>query len=577
MITERFVKIVIFFLLLIIAAHGNLNANTNWEEPENCGILNSATDEFAPSAIGEYLYFNSTRENYSYFYRTLLKDGQLREPEKIRNSINVPKNNQSYLAPAGDENYFSTFAMHGGRPYLNIFSIFNFGRSNEEFRPVENLSGPSFYSHPAVSPDGSLMIFSSNRESRTGTTDLWMSARDASGLWNAPVNIEELNSAGNEITPYLHSNDTLFFATDGYEGQGDYDIFFTYRSSGKWQRPRPLFELNTPFAESDFIISDGTAFFASDRPGGKGGLDLYMAKPAQQQTIETTARPGVTINSQALDITVEKKTSILKFPALEKITNLKMEQGLAEIILEFLKIAINEPRIKVRDENGIEYTTFEDFIEKNTQGDLIIDYSAISKPGFIELELEEYSSRPPVLDIQLGMINEEALIKWQLKAVFDGEELVLAEKPGNENKNILFEIDDFTSGELYENPSLEIIFSSKIAGGNGPSDTIGITVNKQTTRADYSEEFGGVNYESYIIPVFTKFEIDEYKPFLDELISGKRPSEIIIIGNGFPDESDVYTRIVGYFQSKGLPNINTEKKGEHINGTLPFVKILILR
>ena len=85
-----------------------------------------------------------------------------------------------------------------------------------------------------------------------------------------------LNSAENEITPFLAGDDTLYFASNGFGGKGGYDVYVTIKVSGEWQPPVPVESINTSYNESDFVVLPGAAaVFASDRPGGKGGLDLY--------------------------------------------------------------------------------------------------------------------------------------------------------------------------------------------------------------------------------------------------------------------------------------------------------------
>ena len=83
-------------------------------------------------------------------------------------------------------------------------------------------------SQPAVSKDGKYLIFTSNRPGGQGGKDLWKS-ENKGGVWSKPVNMgKAINTAGAEISPFLHENQTtLFFASNGHLGFGGYDLFQT--------------------------------------------------------------------------------------------------------------------------------------------------------------------------------------------------------------------------------------------------------------------------------------------------------------------------------------------------------------
>ena len=98
---------------------------------------------------------------------------------------------------------------------------------------VNELSGASNDLTPAVGHDGLEIIIASNRQGTIGAQDLWVSTRNAVGdPWLAPVNVGPvLNSTFNDNFPSLSSDrETLFFSSDRPGGSGGADIYIATRS-----------------------------------------------------------------------------------------------------------------------------------------------------------------------------------------------------------------------------------------------------------------------------------------------------------------------------------------------------------
>lgn len=78
-------------------------------------------------------------------------------------------------------------------------------------------------------------------------------------------------------------NDLLVFASDREGGYGGYDLYYSVRSGNTWSTPVNLGEkINTqyneyrPYLPNLYFDDCNVMVFSSDRPGGKGGYDLYM-------------------------------------------------------------------------------------------------------------------------------------------------------------------------------------------------------------------------------------------------------------------------------------------------------------
>ena len=141
------------------------------------------------------------------------------------------------------------------------------------------------YAFPNLGFDGSALYFSSNRPGGLGGFDLYVSYFQE-GKWSKPENLgPEVNTAGNEITPFF-DGDQLYFASDFHFGLGGYDNFSATVNNGVWSQPQNLGKgINSP--SDDYYLSPdlegNTLYFSSNRLGGRGSDDIYIAYPLQQE------------------------------------------------------------------------------------------------------------------------------------------------------------------------------------------------------------------------------------------------------------------------------------------------------
>lgn len=173
--------------------------------------------------------------------------------------------------------YDSKFDMDkGGQTY--------FWTGLEDLGP--NINTPDGWeSQPTLSADGRTLYFATVRPNTDGT-DIFHSTRDDKGAWSPARPLAGINTMGDEKAPFMHTDSrTLYFAArptaegEGHRGGGGYDIFFSrMNDDGSWGTPRNIgHPINTDQDEHGLIVSaDGrTAYFASGRFKGAGGLDIY--------------------------------------------------------------------------------------------------------------------------------------------------------------------------------------------------------------------------------------------------------------------------------------------------------------
>lgn len=135
---------------------------------------------------------------------------------------------------------------------------------------------------PALAPDETALYFVSDRPGGYGGKDIWVS-HFKEGYWQVPENLGPgINTDKDEGTPVIAADaKTLYFSSRGHSGFGGFDMFVSRLQEGKWQKAMNLgTPVNSNYDElsGTVLLSGDTMYFASNRPGGYGGLDIYTTE-----------------------------------------------------------------------------------------------------------------------------------------------------------------------------------------------------------------------------------------------------------------------------------------------------------
>jgi len=125
----------------------------------------------------------------------------------------------------------------------------------------------SFFT-PALTPDGGRIYFSSDMPGGSGGMDLYYCDR-RNNDWDQPVNLGPvINTPKNESFPFAGNYGKLYFASEGHEGFGGKDLFYTQEINGEWIAPVHLDSaINSP-ADDFGLVTDSTfekGYFSSNR------------------------------------------------------------------------------------------------------------------------------------------------------------------------------------------------------------------------------------------------------------------------------------------------------------------------
>lgn len=148
--------------------------------------------------------------------------------------------------------------------------------------------------HPFLSPDGTMLFFSSNMPGGNGGYDLYVSMLE-NGAWSEPVNLgSDVNTRRNEIYPVYHGNGRLYFSSNEHPGVGGYDIFFTVNVDGRWIAPVHLpVPYNSQRNDACFIALDTSytrGYITSNRDRARTN-SIYEFKVNIPGTLFSDCRP----------------------------------------------------------------------------------------------------------------------------------------------------------------------------------------------------------------------------------------------------------------------------------------------
>ena len=220
------------------------------------------------------------------FYQAVidLQTFSLKQKEPLRKTVNSYfQEGPGGVDAKGEKFYFTQSAKRldkGNNVLLKLYAI-NLNKIEmqtvaEEIKVVPQASSAM---HPSVSSDGKQLYFASDMPGGYGGMDLYRAVWREGQFQDVENLGPDINTTADEVFPFIHYKDILFYATNATGGQGKLDVMMAHnRIEKRWESF--LLKQNINTGKDDFCFGidpdQNWAWFSSNRKGGKGEDDLYL-------------------------------------------------------------------------------------------------------------------------------------------------------------------------------------------------------------------------------------------------------------------------------------------------------------
>ena len=273
-------------------------------------IFNSRRAEYSPMLYGDsydQLYFTSTRNEAmgdeisgitgtkagDLFYSEKDDKGKWSKPEAVNGGINTNYDEGTCcFSPDGREMYLTQCATNPSYPrYAQIVKSDRSDAAWSKATPITlTADSLSSFAHPAISPNGEWLYFTSDMPGGKGGLDIWRVRITPSGFGGVENLGEPINTAGDDEFPTFRPNGDLYFSSNGHSGLGGLDIFIAkVGKDRRYHLSHPGYPLNSQGDDFGMTFEGpyNRGFFSSNRGDGRGWDHIYsFENPEITQTVK---------------------------------------------------------------------------------------------------------------------------------------------------------------------------------------------------------------------------------------------------------------------------------------------------
>lgn len=273
-------------------------------------VFNSRRADYCPVLFGDefdQLYFTSTRNEAQgdelsgitgtkpgdIFYSQKDDKGKWSKPEDVSGGVNTAYDEGACcFSVDGREMYLTQCVTDPSYP--RYAQIVKSNRSDAAWSKATGvkLTGDtlSSYAHPAISPDGEWLYFTSDMPGGKGGLDIWRVRITPAGYGGVENLGEPINTPGDEAFPTFRPNGDLYFSSNGHPGLGGLDIFIAkVGKDGRYHLSHPGYPLNSQGDDFGMTFEGpyNRGFFSSNRGDTRGWDHIYsFVNPEIMQTVK---------------------------------------------------------------------------------------------------------------------------------------------------------------------------------------------------------------------------------------------------------------------------------------------------
>ncbi|WP_185154802.1 OmpA family protein [Dysgonomonas sp. 25] len=262
-------------------------------------FMSTRGGEFAPMLLPpdyDQVFFSSSRKeskgdnpseitgvkNNDIYFSRKDDNGEWMAPEHLESPVNTDFDEGVTSFNAGGTTMYYTYSPQDSvnSSYSSIYISQRAGGSWGAPKQLKlSRDTMAVYAHPSLTPSGEFLYFVSDLPKGYGGKDIWRANMVGDEI-NYIENLgPEINTAGDEMFPYMRDDTTLYFSSDGHPGMGGLDIFKAVynQHSGRWEIGNMKYPINSE--GDDFGITfEGErerGFFSSNRGEGRGWDRIY--------------------------------------------------------------------------------------------------------------------------------------------------------------------------------------------------------------------------------------------------------------------------------------------------------------
>lgn len=404
-------------------------------------VFNSRRAEYSPMLQGdqyEQLYFTSTRnealgnelsgitgtKNGDIFMSQKDDKGKWSRPEQVSGGVNTDYDEGACcFSTDGREMYLTQCTSDATFPRYAQIVISNradaaWGKSSEVKLSADTLSS---YAHPAISPDGQWLYFTSDMPGGQGGLDIWRVRITPAGFGGVENLGAPINTPGNEEFPTFRPNGDFYFSSDGHPGMGGLDIYIAKvdKTTKKYRIFHPGYPLNSQGDDFGMTFEGphNRGYFSSNRGDGRGWDHIYsFENPEIIQTVK-----GWVYEMEGYELPAAE-VHLVGSDGTNKRLSVRSDGSFTEVVqpgVDYLFLATCKGFLNHREELRVEP------VEESQEYTLQFPLASITAPVLIDnifYDFDKATLRPEstqALDKLVSLLNENPNVTIELAAHCD--------------------------------------------------------------------------------------------------------------------------------------------------------------